>query len=92
MRLFQTITLFTPKTSGTASFTFFGEDFRSYAFYSVATDVAGNVEPTPSAAKASTVIDRSANTSVPEPSTLAMSSILFGLVWSYKGRKRTTRK
>jgi len=28
----------------------------------------------------------------PEPSTLVISSILFGVVWSYKRLKRTTRK
>ncbi len=39
------------------SATYAGQDGHTYGFYSVATDNAGNVEPTPSAAEATTLVD-----------------------------------
>ena len=50
---------FTPWLDDTTltSATFAGQDGHSYGFYSVATDNAGNVEPTPQSAEASTVVD-----------------------------------
>jgi hypothetical protein len=50
---------FTAWLTGTAqtSAVFPGQDGHAYAFYSVATDQAGNRQPTPAAAQASTAVD-----------------------------------
>ncbi len=50
---------FVPVVTNTAtiSTTFTGQNGHSYGFYSVATDGAGNVQPTPSGAQASTKVD-----------------------------------
>ena len=42
---------------------FVGRDGHTYAFYSVATDNAGNVQPIPTAAQASTIVDATPPTS-----------------------------
>ena len=50
-------TLFTTVTPSDPSATFTGQVGNTYAFYSVATDKAGNVEATPTAAQASTTVE-----------------------------------
>ncbi|MGP0068315.1 MAG: beta strand repeat-containing protein, partial [Isosphaeraceae bacterium] len=57
--LYQTLTLSTPSTSGTVTFSFAGKDRNLYAFHSIAEDAAGNVE-----SKSSIAIE--ASTSVPD--------------------------
>ena len=69
--LYQTQT-FTPTASGTATFTFAGQDRNLYAFHSIAHDAAGNTE-----SKSSTTIE--ASTSVPDlnpPVTHVLASSL----------------
>jgi hypothetical protein len=59
--------------------TYVGQDGHTYAFYSVATDNAGNVQPTPAAAQAATTVDATPPTSsvaaLPQrsPGTFAVS-------------------
>ena len=57
-KLYQTQTI-TPSASGTAIFSFAGQDRNLYAFHSIAEDAAGNTE-----SKSSTTIE--ASTSVPD--------------------------
>jgi hypothetical protein len=57
--------------SGSFSYTASAGD-GTYTFYTIATDVAGNVQPKPTAAQASTVVSASAPTS--SASTLSLSS------------------
>ena len=81
--LYQTLTLTSPSTSGTLTFSFAGKDRNLYAFHSIATDAAGNTE-----SKSSTAIE--ASTSVPDlnpPVTHVLSSSqynngVFTLDWS----------
>ncbi len=49
--------LFTTVTPANPSATFTGQAGDTYAFYSVATDAAGNVQPTPAAQATTTLID-----------------------------------
>ena len=56
--------LFTTVTPAQPSATFTGQAGNTYAFYSIATDKAGNVQPTPAAAQATTTV---INTPTPTP-------------------------
>ncbi len=63
------------------SATFTGQDGHTYGFYSIATDVAGNVQPTPGSAQATTQVD----TTTPTSSVAALpiySRPGFTLSWS----------
>ena len=62
--------------------TYVGADGHRYAFYSVATDNAGNVEQPPDAADASTLIDVLAPTSAINPLSAAQQSTNIQLSWS----------
>ena len=66
---------FTPFQTGTSatSSTFSGQDGHTYAFYSVATDNAGIVQPTPAAAQTSTTVHVSTS-SQPATPTIAWAT------------------
>jgi hypothetical protein len=71
--LYQTMTLTTPETSGTVTFSFVGQDRNIYAFHSIAEDAAGNLE-----SQSSNAIE--ASTSVPDlhpPVTQVLSSSAY---------------
>ena len=73
-------TLWTTVTPGTPSATFTGQAGNAYGFYSIATDNAGNVQPTPTAAQATIEIVSplslsSIATVVPNPRNTDVSSI-----------------
>jgi hypothetical protein len=82
-KFYQTITLTTPETSGSVTFSFVGQDRNIYAFHSIAEDAAGNTE-----SKNSNAIE--ASTSVPDlhpPVTQVLSSSaysngVFTINWS----------
>ena len=65
---------FTPFETNTThtSATFTGENGDTYSFYSVATDNAGNVQPTPTAAKASTLVNALSTTTLQDPTNPSM--------------------
>jgi hypothetical protein len=69
---------FTAFLTGTTqtSATFSGVAGHSYAFYSVARDRAGNVQPTPSGAQATTLLQVAALPPAPPPPTPAISAQL----------------
>jgi hypothetical protein len=81
--LYQSMTLTSPESSGTVTFTFDGQDRNIYAFHSIAEDAAGNIE-----SKSSDAIE--ASTSVPDlnpPVTHVLASSqysngVFTLNWS----------
>ncbi len=58
--------LFQSDTVATSA-TFTGQPGQTYAFYSVATDYAGNMQPTPTAAQATTVANSPTPTPTPSP-------------------------
>jgi hypothetical protein len=70
--------------TGTAqtSATFTGQNGHTYAFYSVATDGAGNVQPTPTAPQASTVVDAAPLLSTMAPLPAVTASPSFTVSWS----------
>ena len=74
---------FTPFVSHTSqtSATFSGQAGHNYAFYSVATDNLGNVEPTPSAAEATTTI-AGPPTSTVTPLPASTTSTTITVSWS----------
>lgn len=74
-------TAFQTATTQTSA-TFAGVDGHRYGFYSVATDRAGNVQPTPTAAQATTIVDAAPPTSSvnPLPATVNVNS--FPVTWS----------
>jgi hypothetical protein len=74
-------TLFQSHTAATSA-TFSGQDGHSYAFYSIATDNAGNVEQTPAVADATTLIDLTAPTSAITPVSPVQQSTSVALAWS----------
>ena len=67
-------------TAGSAAFT--GQDGHTYGFYSVATDDAGNVQPTPAAAQATTLVDLAAPTSAVAALPAVTATAAFTLNWS----------
>jgi 3-methyladenine DNA glycosylase Mpg len=73
-------TAFQTATTRTSA-TFTGQDGHTYAFYSVATDHAGNVQATPASAQATTLVDATAPaSSVAAPPTFSPGS--FTVSWS----------
>ncbi len=89
----ESMTLSTPGTAGTATFSFAGADRNSYSFYSIAIDAAGNTE-----SRSSTTAE--ASTSVPDlnpPITHVLSSSMytngaFTLNWSGTDPDQNTGK
>ncbi len=80
---------FTPlkiRTTAT-SITFIGQDGHGYSFYSVATDNAGNVQPTPGQAQASTRVDAVAPTSKVSALRVVTDTLKVALYWSGKDNK-----
>jgi RHS repeat-associated protein len=74
---------FTPWLTNTTqtSATYVGQDGHTYAFYSVATDNVGNVQPTPTTAQATTTVDATPPTST-VAALPAFSPGTFTLSWS----------
>src|SRR5205823_6208978 len=74
---------FTPWLTETArtSATYTGMNGHTYGFYSIATDNAGNVQPAPDAAQATTAVDAVAPTSTVAPLP-ASSPANFTVSWS----------
>lgn len=75
---------FTPFQAATAatSATFPGQDGHRYAFYSVATDLAGNRQATPTAAQASTLVDVTPPDSSVNPLPSVTGTPRFTVSWS----------
>jgi hypothetical protein len=75
---------FTPLLTGTSltSTTFTGLDRHTYAFYSVATDKVGNVQPTPAEFQALTVVDAVAPTSTVAALPAFTGTASFTVSWS----------
>ena len=71
--------LFSTVTPADPSASFTGQAGNTYAFYSIATDEAGNVEPTPAAAQATTtVINTPTPTPIPTPTHIPTQSVIVG--------------
>jgi hypothetical protein len=75
------------KTTATST-TFTGQNGHSYGFYSIATDQIGAVQPTPSAAQASTTVDRVAPTSKVATLPALTHTLKITLHWSGSDSKR----
>lgn len=72
---------FLTETTATSA-TFTGQNGHTYGFYSIATDIAGNVQPTPSAPQATTRIDTVPPTSGVGSLPATMNATPFTLSWS----------
>ena len=75
-------TLWQSATAQQTSATFSGQDGHTYGFYSVATDNAGNVEATPTAAQATTLVDATPPTSTVTALPAYETSTTFTVGWS----------
>jgi len=75
---------FQPFLTGTTatSATFTGQSGHTYGFYSIATDMAGNVQTTPSGPQATTLIDTVAPTSSVGPLPATINTTSFSVTWS----------
>jgi hypothetical protein len=75
---------YTPLLTGTTltSTTFTGQNGHTYAFYSVATDNAGNVHPTPTQAQATTLVDTTPPTSTVAVLPKYTNTAAFAITWS----------
>ena len=76
-----THTLWQNHTTATSA-VFTGMDGHTYAFYSVATDIAGNVEAAPTAADATTLVDVTAAVSSVDSLPAAVNTTSFTVSWS----------
>ena len=76
-----THTLWQNHTTATSA-VFTGMDGHTYAFYSVATDIAGNVEAAPTAADATTLVDVTAAVSSVDSLPAAVNTTSFTVNWS----------
>ena len=76
-----THTLWQNHTTATSA-VFTGMDGHTYAFYSVATDIAGNVEAAPAAADATTLVDVTAAVSSVDSLPAAVNTTSFTVTWS----------
>ena len=74
-------TAFQTGTTATSA-TFTGQDGHTYGFYSVATDNAGKVQPTPAGAQATTLVDLDPPTSSVNPLPAVTNSTSFVVSWS----------
>jgi sugar lactone lactonase YvrE len=74
-------TLYLHNTEQTSNY-FGGEDGLTYGFYSIATDNAGNVQPTPTSAQATTTVDATPPTSSVQSLPAFENTTAFPISWS----------
>ncbi len=74
-------TLYLHNTEQTSN-DFGGEDGFTYGFYSIATDNAGNVQPTPATAQATTTVDATPPTSSVQSLPAFVNTTAFTVSWS----------